>query len=361
MIMMYLSTAEYLSMNSIHLFMTLVGGLINFLPLFIGAESYMEDSIYATSIKEEPYKDSNIFILGLLSPLVIDTVLDIFSSLYDGILESKRKHNNMDEKKKKTNKKQSTLVGSVLNNGETVVFIIGMIILPLSALLPDSTQKLALISLCCREAAITLLGGTFMCSLTRYFNGTERTIACHVTEAVIVFLCIGNTIGTFDNNLVTEKVSSLPLFLTAIGFQYSAAALVLGCCFYWLAWNVFQRQAKFIRGLVYIMRQFSSSVHLDQQRSPAALEKINDQDSKAEFGTQDSVTFFRAVHITTAIFYIIVQGSMQSSFKTFNNVNGIQTMALSTPIILLALSILIRTMRQIKVAAFDNLVSTCIQ
>jgi hypothetical protein len=333
-----------LTQNSVHITFAIVGGIINFLPLYIGVESHVEESIYASSITGQYYIGINLFLLGLLAPLIIDTALDIMTSLPVLISSQWRRKR---EGSGKGNANGESLVGSTLNTAETVVFIVGMLLLPISAVLPGSNEKRALISLCCRKATTTLVGSAFASSLARYFTGSEREVIGLITSVGIICISIGGAVSVLTNNMSDAPAGTF--YAVAITFQYTAGALILGNCLYWLATNLILPNTRFLS---------LSAKHSERNSERTPTESVYSDSGKAPAGehAKGRVVFFRTIHTLTAVIYIVLQAALQIAYKIANNLTEMQAVTLSVPIIIWALSILIRSMRQVKLAAFENLV-----
>jgi hypothetical protein len=223
----------------------------------------------------------------------------------------------------------------------------------MSLFLPDSTKNLALVSLCCRKATTTLLGGAFASSLARYFSGSEHVVVSCIMVICIISLGVGGTVSTFANNITNEPAGRE--YAVGIAFQYTAAILLLGNSLYWLTKNLFPQQAHFLRELICggLIAPAISDSYLHTENVGG-----NNTSPGSSASGDHGVVFFRAVHVITAVLYIFLQGGLQAAYKIANNATEMQVAALSAPMIIWALSILIRSMRQVKLAAFENLVST---
>lgn len=337
-----------LSENSFHLAVTVLMGLVNLLPLFIGVDSQVENSIYASTLSAPSYRGINYFLIGILAPLIVDTTLDIFQLLLKRFYSSAgdSSGNNRDPTK-------LSFVGSTLNTGEIIVFIIGMLIVPVVVLLPIGyTPHSTLVAICCWKVSINLLGGAYLSSLTRYFNGRKRVIMSCVTIAIVVVLAIGGIVSTLALNVDGTDINN-KLFPIGLAFLYIPAALAFVSSVYWLAVEAYNLEV-----ISMLCRIRGGAMNHDQPETSHNTNAMNGKKDDSDF-EKYNVRFFRTVHIITFMVYLILWAALSSSAKSIKNATEFQAISLTVPMIIWTLSILVRTMRQVQLAAFENLVSNC--
>lgn len=137
-----------------------VSGLCCFLPLFLGCASYLENRPLRDSINDCPeFRYGSAASMALAVPLFIDALLDLRNSGGTALIDVAKttKQNNYD-----------TVRYNCLNISERILFLMGIVILPVVSLLSLKTENLALIFVCCSKCQINWVGGAVIISLTRY-------------------------------------------------------------------------------------------------------------------------------------------------------------------------------------------------
>jgi hypothetical protein len=134
---------------------------------------------------------------------------------------------------KRGKQKHYTGDGGFLNNFEKVLFLIGLIICPITAFF-DNTTNWAYIYVSCNQCQLTFVAGTIMVSLNRYDGKcwTDRATYIVVTSISLAgaISCYHNRGQTIDNH---PNPGRTKLSLASYGFAYLAAIIFLVCAFRW--------------------------------------------------------------------------------------------------------------------------------
>ena len=141
---------RWASNPSYQLTFILIGGVAAFAPIYCGVPSNMENSELHSSLISSEFRESSFAILGLTFVYLLDSVVDLFSSLSSS---------NVRHKNPETNGKHMM---AVITEYERLVFSVGVLCVPVVALLPTSTPRLALIFCCASRCQILVLGGYVM-------------------------------------------------------------------------------------------------------------------------------------------------------------------------------------------------------
>ena len=152
---------EILRSSSFHITYCLLAGMGCLLPLCLQLPSHLELKPLRTSVlTSAAFTYSCVASIALVIPLFLDVVGDLLS-------KSKGVPLSVPRKKRKAPGLEETRF-TFLNASERSLILLGMIALPSVAFLPSSTEKLALIFVCCCKCQIMLVGGTIVISLCRY-------------------------------------------------------------------------------------------------------------------------------------------------------------------------------------------------
>ena len=203
-----------LSFTSIaHLLMTIVGGVLCFLPCFLGTPSCVETSILRASLSSVEYGYAAVTLIISAAPLIIEMIIDGFLHVYRSSFIQ--------------NKQQSSFILDTnviapytysFNTPEKVLFIVGIIIQPLVAFLPSDTNNLGQLYICCNKCQIMLVAGTFNTWLCRYDPRHFSVCTAYMFLGVLV---VSMSLQVFGDNMsncsnldqVTISSSIIELFV----------------------------------------------------------------------------------------------------------------------------------------------------
>jgi hypothetical protein len=156
-----------------------------------------------SSLTSIGYRYSSVATLALVIPFTLDLLTDLVFKPKNG---------------KQSNEKTLGKEG-FLNNTEKLLFLIGIVILPIVAFFPEDIPNWAFIYICCNKCQQILIYGAIIISLSRYDNSawTDKS-----TYMMIILLGTGNVFLCNVSNRRPFIVSS-----TYEGFELTALLLVL--------------------------------------------------------------------------------------------------------------------------------------
>jgi hypothetical protein len=185
------------------------GAAFCFLPILMGTDSSIESTSLRQALGGSFFISTSMAACSLMVPLVIDAVFDL--------LQRRRSY--------KTTRQDS------LNLAERIIFLIGIIVVPVVAYLPAETKNLALIYNCCRRGQLTLMAGVIGATMHRYdpraWNGLIILVGT-------VLFSIGQIIWAFWFTDLEKPYFLKPLSYT---LTYGHAILFLCLSFHWLLWD----------------------------------------------------------------------------------------------------------------------------
>jgi hypothetical protein len=185
------------------------------LPLFLGVTSHVEETPLRGALSSSTYRDSAIAMISLAIPLLMDTIADAINSFF------RKEHNESIVQLEK---------GFVfMNDNERMLYMFGLLILPITALFPQDTINLGLIHVCCSSYQFMVCTGLVFASLNRYdkkFWSTRTTYLC------ICLMGFGTISQTFVLNLKVDGPDSKGVanIYQASSICYFATALIFYIC-----------------------------------------------------------------------------------------------------------------------------------
>jgi hypothetical protein len=295
-----------LTTNILQVLICYVGGFFCLIPLYYQPKSHLEESLLRHSINSVGYKYSSIAILALVIPVILDCITDLFFTL------------------KKEKEDNNTIVREgFLNNLEKVLFLSGVVILPIVAFFPESTKNWAFIYLCCNKCQQIFVYGALMISLSRYNNKcwTNRT-----TYITITSIALANAILSNVNN---NETISARLRLNLDGFSF--VLIVFGSLLF----------------LISAIRWFLGPV----KRQFRLLFKKTKSKEKSEL-------FFSVVYISMTILYIVIMAIFRSYFDRLEYYNAKALWINNLIYFAYVLFIIFISMRMVKSEVVQGLVSS---
>lgn len=206
-----------LTPNVIQVLLCYMFGFFCLLPLYYDPSTYLEETILRNSLTSIGYRYSAVATIALAIPFMLDLVTDL-------VLKPKDV--------KQSNEKTIVKEG-FLNNMEKVLFLIGTVMLPIVAFLPDTTARWAFIYVCCNKCQQLLVFGAVISSVSRYDKSawTDRT-----TYITIITLGAGNVLicNTQNRQPVMQVTSSCgPYELVALALVLLSAMVHIFATIRW--------------------------------------------------------------------------------------------------------------------------------
>jgi hypothetical protein len=204
---------QVLSSNLLHVLICCLGGLCCFLPLFGDTPSYLEDTTLKRSLTRGTFRDSSVASLALASPLALDILMDVGISLI---------------KKIRVIPTEPLTPQTCLNNVEKTLCLVGIIVVPITAFVPDY-DNLALVFVCCNKCQSFVVGATVMTSICRCNKNRWTVISTLTFLLLLIFAQITSTFSlntsvSSKNNAVNNNLVSAADICTMM-----AVSLMLLC------------------------------------------------------------------------------------------------------------------------------------
>jgi hypothetical protein len=210
------SATENRHTNLIQMMICFIGGLCCLLPLYLDPISNLEDSPLRAALESGKSRDSAVASMTLVTPLALDIMTEIFISVIKKGTNSKLQ-------------KQNKLI--LLNTTERLVFLLGIVCIPVTTYFPDNTPKWAYIYVCCQKCQLTLVGGAVFVSLGRYDSDywSVRKVYFGLTT-----LATGAVLLSFTANHPTDRTSYKYLRMVSHFIVVLSAAVFFYSCIIWL-------------------------------------------------------------------------------------------------------------------------------
>jgi hypothetical protein len=229
------------------LFIASLGGILCFLPLFIQSKSFLESSTTRQFISNDWWRGASLVSLTLASLIAVDYIVENIHKMFIFIFLGP--HRRDSAKSDRTNKIQDS-DRDFMDDSERLVFILGMIIASITALiassssLPTAVQDQAgLIYLCGRMSQICLVGSAIAISLHRMSGSLFPRWALTL---VVIACIVGSVAGSFLINRQYQysnaQMGSSPLssqfsspspslaVVHAVLIIFVAGATLVSCC-----------------------------------------------------------------------------------------------------------------------------------
>ena len=120
----------------IHLLTGALGGVLCFLPLFLGVQSHLEDNALRRALENSEWDVYAASSLTLTAPLIAETCFDLYSKYREN---SSKKRKTLEEAQRESEiqdtKRKSGGGGAVatFTDAEKIVYLLGMIVSPATA------------------------------------------------------------------------------------------------------------------------------------------------------------------------------------------------------------------------------------
>ena len=203
-----------------------------FLPLFMGMQSHLEDNDLRKSLEDTEWDVYAASSLTLTAPLIVETCFDLFSKYKEN---SSKKRKTLEEAQRESEiqdtKRKSGGGGGIatFTDAEKIVYLMGMIVSPATAFLPNSTKNMALVYLCARMGQLCCVFGAVIASFQRMDSCVWTSFASNKYDRyftfVVLLLCVvGNVVAVFKENQTGQSAGNaihlvfvcLPLLATLL-------------------------------------------------------------------------------------------------------------------------------------------------
>jgi hypothetical protein len=223
------SCLEILGTNEAHIAITIVGAILNFLPIMAGVPSKLESTIFGATLRNESPNGLStgisLVVIALVVPLAFDLIIDLYlqsaSSPFSG---GKRGASPQDGQKDD--------IDVSFNNIEKVLFLFGAILPSCFRLAAGASDRLALLNSCANKSQLAIVYGAACASLCRY---SDKFFPGTLAFANIIMMSLGNILAGFvsnDPNFVKTSPLNLFRYICCFGAGFS---LVVQCILWLLS------------------------------------------------------------------------------------------------------------------------------
>ena len=180
--------------SSVMLFITVVGGLLCYLPIF--TKSNLENSIVSEAIRNGPlFRIGIVASISLATPFFINNLADlVMNNLVDVVkifLEGKKL-----PKKKKTTAPANNMIIPILSTVEKLFFISGILMIPIMSCFTQWNQSILMIA-CTACAQKHVVFGVIFTSFNRF---DDRYFPTSITYFMLFLSTVGSILRSFAIN-----------------------------------------------------------------------------------------------------------------------------------------------------------------
>lgn len=309
---------QVLSSNLLHIAICCLGGLCCFLPLVRNSASNLEDTTLKHSLTTgNSFRDSSVASLALASPLALDILMDVGISLIKRI---------------RVTPTESLTPQTCLNNLEKTLCLIGIIVVPITAFLPDY-NNFALIFVCCNKCQSFVVGATVMTSICRCNRNTWSVISTLTFLLLLIFAQITSTFSLNASVGVNSSDFNGKMVIAADICTMIAVAIILLCS---------------IQSLFYLCRR----AYHDMK----TVKLIRPNETTSERHSRNYV-FFSICWLSIFIVGVVFLVAISQSYGSIIHFNETALLLNSITYLSFELAITILTMRMVKFDVVKGLVS----
>ena len=207
-----------LNSNFVQVFLVFTGSLCCLLPLSIDMFDF-RDTPLSVTLKSVRFRDSAIFATSVTLPILMDVISELFNAI---VTRNTPKSIKMRPKK------------PLLNTIERFMLYCGIMTIPMTAFLDPNMANLGNIYQCLRRSRTILVFGAVVTSLGRY---DRKFWSPMTTYALLAFLIIGATIGSFTDNCNVVGQQEIGREIVS-WFHIITATIFFSCNALWLCKNL---------------------------------------------------------------------------------------------------------------------------
>ena len=196
-----------------------VSGLSTFLPLFMNVSGNVETTILAASLRSGTmFYESSILLVGFAGILAID---DVYNSWFGD---------------KMMNEKKAKFMTQRMTNAEKFLLLLGLLIQPIVAFLPQTIPNLAAIWLCCQRCRNILVFCTIFLSWCRLYpdmwSPSSTSLALSINFTGLLLLNFAQFFIS-DPSVSIQSIGN-KMFVAGAVFLYLALAYFMIKALVWL-------------------------------------------------------------------------------------------------------------------------------
>ena len=330
--------------SNIHLLIALIGGILCFTPMYGNVVSNIEtldsvDVIHNGIL----FKCASAVSVMLAVLLFLDLLFDFMASM---MARTKQQGEN-------DVKEDDNHVVDVLNGKEMLLFLAGIIILPMTSFLPfGAVKNFVLFVQMCSRAQMMFISGTVLASLNRFDSKYFPTL---ITLGILVVFIVGHTIFPYYLNAVNSNPAlSVLLYQFVMAFTWLFGIVGFLMCAYYIFDTILFTLCGFKRWKLPFYEYCCSRV------APVAEVGENNGSIRPDAEKQpytNGQIFFRLTYCTMIIVFILIRAVLLVKYPTLAFLNDVTLFMMLVPYILLASCILVFNLRLVKHEAVESLIA----
>ena len=320
--------------SDIHLLITLIGGILCFTPMYGNFVSNFETPDSLNAIHNGIlFKCASAVSLTFAVLLFLDLLFDFMASMV-----ARTKQQRAKEKKKDDNHVD------VLNDKELLLFVAGIVILPMTSFFPfGAVKNFVMFTQMCSRAQMMFISGTVLASLNRFDSKYFPTL---ITLGILVVFIVGQTIFPYYINAVNYVFDAKLLLIVTICSWVLGVVFFLLCAYY-IFDTVLFTLCGFKRWKLPFYEYCCSRV--------ASIAEVGDNNgSKRPDAEKQPYTnghiYFRLTYCMMIIVFILVRAAIQVQlpYPAAAYLTDTRLFMMLIPPILLAICILVFNLRLVK-------------
>ena len=327
--------------SNIHLLVAVIGVIVCFTPLYGNhVVSLIETPDSVDAIEHGIlFKCASAVSLTLVFLLFLDLLFDFIMSIV-----ARTKQDRVNDKKKKDNHVD------LLNYKEMLLFLAGVITIPMTSFFPSGTRNIVIFTQMCIRAQVVFIAGATLASSSRI---DRNYFPMWITLGILVIFVIGQAIfAYYINSVNASNASNRYVVVLACSWVLGVVGFLL--CAHYVVDKVLFALCGFKRWKLPFYEYFCSRV--------APVPEVDDKNGNKRPDTElqpysNGHIYFRMAHCIMMMVFILIRALLIARYPTrLSTLNDITLFAMLLPPILLAACVLLFNLRLVKHEAVESLI-----
>ena len=327
--------------SNIHLVVAIIGAIICFIPIYgNNVVSHIETPDSVDAIEHGIlFKCASVVSLTLAFLLFLDLLFDFIMSIV-----ARTKQNRVNDKKKKDNHVD------LLNYKEMLLFLAGVITIPMTSFFPSGTRNIVIFTQMCTRAQLLFIAGAMIASLNRV---DRNYFPMWVTLGILVVFIIGQIVFSYYINSVDASYAA-HLYVVVLVASWVLGVVGFLLCAHYIVDTILFALCGFKRWKLPFYDYFCGR--------GASVAEVDDKngnkrpDAELQPYTNGHI-YFRMAHCMMMMVFILIRAVLIAKYPTsLSTLNDITLFAMLIPPILLAACVLQFNLRLVKHEAVESLI-----
>lgn len=327
---------------SYQLAFVIVGAFVTYSPIYCGITSNMEDSDLRESLASSQFRESSFAILGLALTHIIDSIVDLFS-LTTRLLTLQKKNRQQAD--------GNDISKSVITEIEKWTFSIGVVLVPIIALFPSSTPRLALVYCCATRSQILLMGGyVIIGSSSRYPKYFPL-----ITVWIMIIACWLPIVAAPWILNVSREVTLLRDLIFYV--EFAGIALYFVCALRWLFYEFVVKLLAPTLHLMLIEAWRSSSYRNGEDADGVAVIAAANAAAAGMMRMKhsESSVYFPAAYVIVSLTWTLFTAFVYSLLTNFYDTTEKDLLLLNVPILIFQITMMMLSYQFAKFEVVEHL------